>query len=257
MARKGDSEQEQADNIVPELETGTEAADARPELENGARAVLSQPQKIGLLEALLLASGDPLSIARIQEIMGCQKADVLALADALQAQCAVEGRGIEVVVVAEKLQLRTKAVFADYVRQLMAVRPRKLSQAALETLAVVAYQQPVVKSEIDKIRGVDVAPTIKTLLERNLVKILGYQASVGQPALYGTTEDFLKVFGLPSLASLPAMRDLKALVKEPGEAQEGESALAGDSEDETVGPLAEDPIPHAPESDSASPTRAS
>jgi segregation and condensation protein B len=101
----------------------------------------------------------------------------------------------------------------------MAVRPRRLSQAALETLAVVAYQQPVVKSEIDKIRGVDVAPTLKTLIDRNLVKILGYQASVGQPALYGTTENFLQVFGLPSLSSLPAIQDLKALIKEPGEAQ--------------------------------------
>jgi segregation and condensation protein B len=86
-------------------------------------------------------------------------------------------------------------------------------------LAVVAYQQPVVKSEIDKIRGVDVAPTLKTLIDRNLVKILGYQASVGQPALYGTTENFLQVFGLPSLSSLPAIQDLKALIKEPGEAQ--------------------------------------
>jgi segregation and condensation protein B len=99
------------------------------------------------------------------------------------------------------------------------VKPRRLSQAALETLAVIAYQQPVVKSEIDKIRGVDVAPTIKTLLERKLVKILGYQASVGQPALYGTTEDFLSIFGLSSLAELPTLRDLKALVREPGEAQ--------------------------------------
>jgi segregation and condensation protein B len=133
------------------------------------------------------------------------------------------------VVVSEKLQLRTKALFADHVRQLMAVKPRKLSQAALETLAVVAYQQPVVKSEIDKIRGVDVAPTLKTLIERKLVKIIGYQASVGQPALYGTTEDFLQVFGLPSLSSLPALRDIKALVKEPGES--GDVASEENSEE--------------------------
>jgi segregation and condensation protein B len=180
---------------------------------------LSETEKVALLEALLLASGEPLSIARIVEIMGGVKADILNLADQLQAALASEARGIELVVVAEKLQLRTKADYADYVRQLMAVRPRRLSQAALETLAVVAYQQPVVKSEIDKIRGVDVAPTLKTLIDRNLVKILGYQASVGQPALYGTTENFLQVFGLPSLSSLPAIQDLKALIKEPGEAQ--------------------------------------
>jgi segregation and condensation protein B len=102
----------------------------------------------------------------------------------------------------------------------MAVKPRKLSQAALETLSVVAYQQPIVKSEIDKIRGVDVAPTLKTLLERKIIKIIGYQASVGQPSLYGTTDDFLRIFGLSSLAELPALRDLRALAAEPGEVGE-------------------------------------
>jgi len=196
--------------------------------------VLSDTEKVALLEALLLASGDPLSLLRIQEIMGIARSEVLALADTLQAQLADQSRGIELVVVAEKLQLRTKAAFAEHVRQLMAVKPRKLSQAALETLAVVAYQQPVVKSEIDKIRGVDVAPTIKTLLERKLVKILGYQASVGQPALYGTTEEFLQVFGLPSLSALPSMNDLKALVKEPGEADRGSSESSEENTDDGV-----------------------
>jgi segregation and condensation protein B len=89
-----------------------------------------------------------------------------------------------------------------------------------------------VKSEIDKIRGVDVSPTLKTLSERQLVKIIGYQASVGQPALYGTTDDFLKVFGLPSLSSLPAIQDLKALISEPGEAQV-ESDGEQESDEET------------------------
>ncbi len=240
MANRSEANEEREENVVADAEASqpaaqTEAAENRP--------ALSEQQKAGLLEALLLASGDPLSIARIQEILNCSKADVLALADTLQKSCSAEERGIEVVVVAEKLQLRTKALYADYVRQLMAVRPRRLSQAALETLSVIAYQQPVVKSEIDKIRGVDVAPTIKTLLERNLVKIIGYQASVGQPALYGTTEDFLKVFGLSSLAALPAMRDLKALAKEPGEALEG--AVSAETED-VEGPEVEEPVAAEP-----------
>lgn len=220
-------------------ETLVSEAGASAEPTEAARPALSDQQKIGLLEALLLASGDPLSIGKIQDLLTCSKSEVLALADALQQLCSAEGRGIEVVVVAEKLQLRTKAIYADYVRQLVAAKPRRLSQAALETLAVIAYQQPVVKSEIDKIRGVDVAPTIKTLLERNLVKIIGYQASVGQPALYGTTEDFLKVFGLSSLSSLPSMRDLKALVKEPGEALE--TGASTDSDD-VEGPDIEAPV---------------
>jgi len=207
---------------------------------------LSETEQVALVEALLLAHGDPLSIARIAEILGSTRGEILALADKLQAQLAVETRGIELVVVSEKLQLRTKAAFAEHVRQLMAVKPRKLSQAALETLAVIAYQQPVVKSEIDKIRGVDVAPTVKTLLERKLIKIIGYQASVGQPALYGTTEDFLQVFGLSALSELPSIADLKALAKEPGEAQressEGEEESEGvDSEPSVDAPEVESP----------------
>jgi segregation and condensation protein B len=208
--------------VVMENEAAMQNDDAQT-TEDQAQAtphrVLSDVERVALLEALLLANGDPLSIQRIQDVVGLSRSEVLESADRLQAALADNARGIELVVVAEKLQLRTKAAYADYVRQLMAVKPRKLSQAALETLAVVAYQQPVVKSEIDKIRGVDVAPTLKTLLERKLVKIIGYQASVGQPALYGTTEDFLQVFGLSALSELPALQDLKALVKEPGEAQ--------------------------------------
>lgn len=205
------------DRIEPIAEDiASDAGDAR---DNEAPQVdLSQEQRVGLLEALLLASGDPLPISRIEEILGCTKGDVLELADVLKEAYQNPQRGLELVNVSQRLQLRTKPIFAGHVRQLIAVKPRRLSQAALETLAVIAYQQPVVKSEIDKIRGVDVAPTIKTLLERKLVKILGYQATVGQPALYGTTEDFLSVFGLSSLAELPTMRDLKALVREPGEA---------------------------------------
>jgi segregation and condensation protein B len=220
LARSADSSSTAEANIseAPKTaEAGAAAVDPAEPVET--KPQLSEAQKVALLEALLLASGEPLSISRIQDVMGGAKGEILQLADQLQAQLANESRGIELVVVAEKLQLRTKAAYADYVRQLMAVRPRKLSNAALETLAVVAYQQPVVKSELDKIRGVDVAPTLKTLLERKLVKILGYQASVGQPALYGTTEEFLQIFGLPALSSLPSIQDLKALIKEPGEAQ--------------------------------------
>jgi segregation and condensation protein B len=221
-----------AEAITPEVAVASEVAVTGPVLTDG--------QKVGLLEALLLASGDPLPIARVQEILGCSKAEVAQIAEALKESYAGEGRGLELVAVAQKLQLRTKAMYAEYVRQLIAVKPRKLSQAALETLAVIAYQQPVVKSEVDKIRGVDVAPTVKTLLERNLVKIIGYQASVGQPALYGTTEEFLSIFGLNSLSELPSLRDLKALAKEPGEASQDDAEEvkvedAGDDEGEAHG----------------------
>lgn len=227
-------EGEQTPSQVAETPANEQESIEGAPTEESQRRQLSDDEKVGLLEALLLASGDPLPIQRVEELLGCAKADVLALAESLKQIYAADNRGLELVNVSSKLQLRTKALYADYVRNLIAIKPRKLSQAALETLAVIAYQQPVVKSEIDKIRGVDVAPTIKTLLERNLVKILGYQATVGQPALYGTTEEFLSIFGLSSLAELPSLRDLKALVKEPGEALEGGEDTEA-SEDSTVG----------------------
>ena len=258
----GDEENVQGDEPAPSEEVEAQASERSstpesgegdPEGQQGPQ--LTHDQRVGLLEALLLASGDPLPISRVEELLGCAKADVLALAEALKEIYAVENRGLEVVNVASKLQLRTKAMYAEYVRNLIAVKPRKLSQAALETLAVIAYQQPVVKSEVDKIRGVDVAPTIKTLLERKLVKILGYQATVGQPALYGTTEDFLSIFGLTSLAELPSLRDLKALAKEPGEASQGTKDLEAE-EDEDAGEDSDSEAPvEASEAEAATPVQ--
>jgi segregation and condensation protein B len=237
MGDVGADEQEQRDGVEVAGAEGEAAVGAahEPPCTDGQRAedsgVQGQPepvrlpreQQVAVLEALLLAHGEPLSIGRVQELLSCARAEVMALVGELQEQCRAPQRGCEVVVVAEKLQLRTKAAYAEYVRVLMAVKPRKLSQAALETLAVIAYRQPVVKSEVDKIRGVDGAPTIKTLVERGLIKILGYQATVGQPALYGTTDDFLKTFGLSSLTELPTLRDLTALAREPGEVEDSDA----------------------------------
>ncbi len=81
----------------------------------------------------------------------------------------------------------------------------------METLAIVAYRQPIVRSDVEKIRGVDATPTLKTLIDRGFIKIVGHQETIGQPALYGTTQQFLEVFGLSSLAELPTLRDLQQL----------------------------------------------
>ncbi len=207
---------------------------AEPQVAEGDTGAKRSPeQEVALLEALLLAHGDPIALSKLQEVFGLSKKELMGTVDRLQELCLAETRGIEVVVVGEKLQMRTKSCFAEQIRQVMAVKPRRLSQAALETLSVIAYRQPIVKSEMDKIRGVDVSPTLKTLSERQLIKILGYQASVGQPALYGTTDEFLKIFGLPSLSALPAIGDLQALIKEPGEAQQAqEEHLVEDDEEQ-------------------------
>ena len=170
-----------------------------------------------VIEAIVLAHGEPVSLESIRELTGC-KAEALSQAiENLKERYLANNSGMELATVGGKIQLRTKPVCAPIVRAFIAVKPRRLSGQALETLAVVAYQQPVVKSEIERIRGVDVSPTLKTLMERNLVQIVGVQPTAGQPALYGTTEEFMKIFGLGSLAELPTLREFKALERDPGE----------------------------------------
>jgi segregation and condensation protein B len=173
-----------------------------------------------LIESLLFAYGDPLSSKRLSEISKVDEAIVDDILLELLEESKSPMSGVELVRVAEKYQYRTKARFASAIRELKAGKPKRLSGAALETLAVIAYRQPVVKSDIEKIRGVDVAPTLKTLLERSLVKIIGHQPTVGQPALYGTTDEFLKIFSLNSLSELPSLRDVAEFNFEPGESDE-------------------------------------
>ena len=176
-----------------------------------------------VIEALLFSSDVPVAPERMAEITGITKEAVEAAIIGLKSQYAENSSGIEIIQVADKYQLRTRNAFAPYIRALRADRPRRLSNAALETLAVIAYRQPVVKSDIEKIRGVDVTPTLKTLLDRGLARIVGHQSTVGQPALYGTTEEFLTLFGLKSLGELPTLRDIKEFERDPGEQQNGEA----------------------------------
>ena len=173
-----------------------------------------------LIEALILASGEGLSIERIGEVTKLSESVIEAALGTIEERCRAAQHGFELVLAAGQYQFRTRARFAPYVQALKAERPRRLTNAALETLAVIAYRQPIVKSDIEKIRGVDATPTLKTLLDRQLIRIVGHKATVGQPALYGTTDQFLKLFGLNSLAELPTLRDLKDLESDPGEAGE-------------------------------------
>jgi segregation and condensation protein B len=175
---------------------------------------------VGLVEAILFANGDPADLERLLLISRLNEDQLQRALSTLKERGSSDASGCELVQVAGKYQLRTKAMFSEYLREIKAEPPRRLSAAALETLAIVAYRQPIVRSDVEKIRGVDCTPTIKTLLERGLIKILGHQASVGQPALYGTTEEFLKLFGLNSLSELPTLRDLQELERDPGESEE-------------------------------------
>lgn len=123
-------------------------------------------------------------------------------------------RGIQLVEVAGGYQLRTKETCAPWLMKLNVPKPVKLSPAALETLAIIAYRQPCIRSEIESIRGVDAGGVIKTLLERRLVRIVGRRDEAGQPLIYGTTREFLELFNLKDLNELPPLKDIEEFMRE-------------------------------------------
>ena len=213
----------EAKAVSPDSEAA-EVEDEDPEIQESDVLALPVEVKTAIVEALLIASGEPLSRERIQEASKLPLEEIENVVSLLKARYQDTSHGLELVCVADKYQLRTKARFGQFIRALKASAPRRLSHAALETISIVAYRQPIVKSDVEKIRGVDATPTIKTLLERNLIKIVGHQQSVGQPALYGTTDEFLKLFGLTSLEQLPTLRDLKELERDPGESEQAAAA---------------------------------
>lgn len=176
-----------------------------------------------VLEALLMASDGPTQVGRLLTALeGAGAREVRAYVDALNEDYARTGRAFRIVEVAGGFQFAVERSFAPFVRRLFRDRaPIRLSQAALETLAVIAFKQPIAKAEIEAVRGVGVDWVLRTLLEHNLVRIAGRSEGVGRPLLYGTTREFLRHFGLRTTADLPKLRELDELLKE-GEARAAE-----------------------------------
>jgi segregation and condensation protein B len=164
---------------------------------------------MAIVEALLFASPEPVPVARFLQVLdGIERREVLRALQALRGRLDAEARGIHLVEVGGGWQLRTRQEHAPWVRRLLGGRPPRLSRAMLETLAIVAYRQPCTRPEIEAIRGVDVGAVMATLVERRLVRLLGRKEAPGRPILYGTTSEFLEVFGLPDLAALPPLAEL-------------------------------------------------
>lgn len=168
--------------------------------------------KMAIIEAILFASEAPLTAERMAEILpDTEKREIAALLEKLVRDHETRGGGFCLMEVAGGYQFRTRQDMAPWIRKLKAARPAMLSPAALETLAVVAYRQPLVKSEIDRIRGVDASGALKGLLDKKLVRIVGRKDVPGKPIIYGTTKKFLEVFNLRDLSELPTLRELKDL----------------------------------------------
>jgi segregation and condensation protein B len=176
---------------------------------------MDRTERRRIAEALVLGSPDPISVARIADIIPyCKPADVRQLIDELNTEYVKQGRAFEITEVAGGYQLRSLPEFAPYLRQTLKVRPLRMSQPALETLAVVAYRQPATRAEVEHIRGVDVGAVLRSLIERKLVRIAGHRDVPGRPLLYATSKRFLEVFELASLEDLPTLRDLQELAPE-------------------------------------------
>lgn len=170
-----------------------------------------------IIEALILSSESPLSLEKICAVLdGADKTEVKDALDKLIAGYEERQSGISVQEVAGGFQFRTKPELAVWVKKLKGTKPASLSPAALETLAIVAYRQPIVKAEIESVRGVDVSAPLKGLLEKKLIRIVGRKDVPGKPIIYGTTKKFLEVFNLKELADLPTMRELKEITEQQG-----------------------------------------
>jgi segregation and condensation protein B len=160
----------------------------------------------GIIEGILFAAGDPIAIKEIAEIVGIDQKQLKRIIKEMINDYEKDSRGIYILEFNDKIQLSTKPEYSHYIKKLIRFETRQnLSQAALETLAIVAYKQPITKSEIDEIRGVRSDRAVTTLLERNLIREAGRLEATGRPILYSTTDEFLKYFGFKNIDELPEL----------------------------------------------------
>ena len=167
-----------------------------------------KPATSSILEAVLFAAGYPIEYEKLAAVAEVSETEVREAALALQKQYEADGRGFQLVLYADSCQLCTREGYESYIRNALGIKQSgRLSASCLEVLAIIAYNQPVTKAVIEQIRGVDSSYALGVLGEKSLIESVGRLDVPGKPNLYGTTSDFLRVFGLSSLEELPAMSD--------------------------------------------------
>ncbi len=158
------------------------------------------------MEAVLFASGEPVSLARLAEVLELDEETALRLAEDLKNDYNTRSGGLGIVRLDDRYQMVTRRDYAEYIRKTMDIRRNTpLSQAAMEVLAIVAYNQPVTRAFIEQVRGVDCGAVVQGLAAKNLIEEKGRLELPGRPLLYGTTADFLRCFGVSSLSELPPL----------------------------------------------------
>jgi segregation and condensation protein B len=185
-----------------------------------------------ILEGLFFISDSPIRLETLVEILPESDKDaILEGLRQIQAEYEDHSKGIELTEIAGGYQFRTKPVFAGWVNRLKKARAVKLTQAALETLAIVAYRQPVIRPAIEEVRGVDSGSVLHTLLEKGLIKVMGRKDLPGRPIVYGTTKAFLELFSLNTLSDLPSLQEIQPPPAPPERSHE-EIVLQEKSEEE-------------------------
>lgn len=162
-----------------------------------------------IIEVLLFAAGESLSLDKISKILGLTPAVVRNLILELKKEYWEQEKGLDIIELANGYEMCTRHEYSNWIERLKKQRKEnKLSPSALETLAIIAYKQPITRIEIDNIRGVNSIGVLQTLLDKKLIKLIGRKDVPGKPLLYSTTLEFLKTFGLPSLSALPQIDEL-------------------------------------------------
>jgi len=165
-----------------------------------------------IVEALLFASGEPLSTRQIRDLLpGKDLKDIKKVLKELKDEYETMKRSFLIKEVAEGYQFRSLPKFRPYIANMLMSTQSRLSKAALETLTIIAYKQPIIRQEIERLRGVEVGGILKMLLKKGLIRVLGRKSLPGRPIIYGTTKKFLEVFDLNDLSSLPTLKEIEEL----------------------------------------------
>lgn len=163
-----------------------------------------------IIEALLFSSDKPLSVKEIKDcVPDAENNEIKNAVKILQHDYDSLDRSFLLKEVAGGYQFRSRPEYGSYILRMYQKTPNRLSKAAIETLAIIAYKQPIIRNEVERLRGVDVGGIIKTLMEKGLIKIMGRKDLPGRPLIYGTTKRFLEVFDLKDLSSLPKLKEIK------------------------------------------------
>ena len=209
--------EESVKQITPEKEP-VESQDSVEDDPDDSRdtpeeSTMSPLQARPIVEGILFASHEPLSVKRISNIIkGISGKDIRKIILELQEEYDAQGRGFQILEVAKGFQMATRAVHSEYIIQLSRHKKRNpLTTAALETLAIIAYKQPIIRAEIEAVRGVDSSGVIRSLVDNDQIRIVGRKEVIGRPPLYGTTDEFLKVFGLRKLSDSHNIRELRKM----------------------------------------------